>query len=85
LGEPGGAEFPLTETEADRWSRLWLEAQLELADTKDERIAAYKEHLERTRSREIASTYPQYIAAHDCFVSQPELWLERAKTAPDAK
>jgi hypothetical protein len=31
------------------WSRRWLDAQVDLAKAKDERLPAYREHLERMR------------------------------------
>lgn len=73
--------------EQNRWSRRWLEAELDLADTKEKRIAAYEEHLKRMRTWEDAAKKmlkgsqisPIEMAMCEYFRAQAELWLERAK------
>ncbi len=69
------------------WSRRWLDAQLELATGKDDRLTAYREHLDRMRALErIAKSYAaagQGLAADAIAAEygriQAELWLEQAK------
>ena len=73
-----------------RSSRRWLEAQYELAGTKEARIAAYREHFERMRRLEelvsdlVKEGLPKIrvtmIDVHACEYSrvQAELWLVQA-------
>jgi RNA polymerase sigma factor (sigma-70 family) len=69
------------------WSRRWLEAQLDLAAAKDDRIAAYREHLDRMRSVEkIAKAFANAgqgrvsdASAAEYYRTQAEIWLEQAK------
>jgi hypothetical protein len=70
-----------------RWSRRWLEAQVDLASTKDARVAAYQEHVDRMRKLEqlakglkkSGTGLPADVSATGYYRSQAELWLEQAK------
>jgi hypothetical protein len=71
-----------------RWSRRWLEAELEVDDRKTEQIAAYQAHLNRMRDlgkvaydrfRLRVNTIDEVTAA-DFYVAEAEIWLARAKS-----
>lgn len=69
------------------WSRRWLDAQLDLAKGKDDRLTAYRDHVERMRAVErIAKTYfaagqgrEGDATAAEYSRLQAELWFEQAK------
>jgi site-specific recombinase XerD len=72
---------------AYRWSRRWLEAELELTDQKSDRLIAYQAH--RERMRELARiTRDRYrnryntveeVTATDYYNAEAEIWIEQAK------
>jgi hypothetical protein len=72
---------------AYRWSRRWLEAELERSDKKTDKIAAYQAH--RDRMRDLARiTHERYrtrvttieeASATDFYSVEAEIWLEQAK------
>jgi site-specific recombinase XerD len=72
---------------AYRWSRRWLEAELELSDKKTDQLAAYQAH--RERMRELARiTRDRYrnryntieeATATDYYNAEAEVWIEQAK------
>ena len=76
--------------EQNRWSRRWLQAELELADMKEKRMAAYEEHLKRMRTLEElakqmlkgSTASPIEVTTCEYFRTQAELWWERAKQGP---
>ncbi len=69
------------------WSRRWMEAQLDLAKAKNERLAAYSAHV--TRMREVARIARQFATtgqgresdatAAEYSLVQAQLWLAEAK------
>ncbi len=70
-----------------QWSRRWLDARLDLARGKDERLTAYREHLDRMRTVErMAKSYymtgqgrmSDATGAEYCRI-QAEIWLAQAK------
>jgi hypothetical protein len=71
-----------------RWSKRWLEAQLELDDNKEHRLTAYVAH--RDRMRELARiTRERYrnrvntveeASATDFYIAEAEIWIEQAKS-----
>jgi hypothetical protein len=91
LGDVRGSA--VSDEDVNRWSRRWLDAQLNLADSTEKRIAAYNEHLERMREREsrakklfkAGESTPEQLATSEYFRIQAELWLERAKAQPAGK
>ena len=72
---------------AYRWSRRWLEAELEFSDAKSNQLTAYQTH--RDRMRELARiTHERYrnrintideVSATDFFTAEAEIWIEQAK------
>jgi hypothetical protein len=70
-----------------RWSRRWVKAQLDLAGTKEERLAALRDHVERMKDLEkmtkaLADTGQGSTAdatAGRFYRAQAELWLTRAR------
>ena len=80
LADPGAETYYL-------WSRRWLDAQLDLAGNKEERAAAYRDHLGRMRDVEqkaraqarAGQAEGAGASAAEYFRLQAELWLARAK------
>ena len=78
--------IPLAEL-AYRWSRRWMEAELELSDKKDDQVAAYQAH--KSRMRELARiTRERYrnrvntveeTTATEFYIAEADVWLEQAK------
>jgi hypothetical protein len=77
--------IPITEI-AYRWSRRWLEAELELDSKKSDKIAAYQNHLERMRELS-RITHERYrnrvntveeVSASDFYQLEARAWLEQA-------
>jgi hypothetical protein len=76
-----------------RYSRRWLNAQLELTATNEARIAAFREHLDRMH--ELDNKVKLAIKANEFRIGeaaisdyhriQAELWLEQAKTKTPQK
>jgi hypothetical protein len=70
-----------------RWSRRWLEAELDLNDNKESQLTAYVAH--RDRMRELARiTRDRYrnrvntveeASATDFYIAEAEIWIEQAK------
>jgi hypothetical protein len=68
-----------------RWSQRWLDSQLDLAATKEERRAARRDHFERMKGLEkIAQALvqagkepPAHASAATYYRLQAELWLSR--------
>jgi hypothetical protein len=68
------------------WSRRWMEAQRELADKKEDKVAAVQGHLDRMkemeavvkqmRDRKIASEAD--VAAQEFYRLEAEQWLAQA-------
>jgi hypothetical protein len=70
-----------------RWSRRWMEAERELANTKAERAAALQAHFERMKKLEeevqayARGTIPfQQLAATRFYRAEAEGWLGEAKS-----
>jgi hypothetical protein len=72
---------------AYRWSRRWLEAELELSDKRPDQTAAYRAHLDRMRSlaqmtreryRNRVTTIEE-TSATEFYTSEAQVWLEQAK------
>jgi hypothetical protein len=72
---------------AYRWSRRWLEAELELSAKKPELVAAYQAHWERMRDLS-RITHDRYqnrvntvdeVSASDFYRFEAQIWLEQAK------
>lgn len=71
-----------------RWSRRWLEAELEPSDNKDTQVAACTAH--RDRMRELARitrdrfrnrvTTVEEASAAGFYVAEAEIWIEQAKS-----
>ncbi len=70
-----------------RWSRRWLEAELELSDKKEDRAAAYRAHWDRMRQlaqvtrdryRNRVNTIEE-VTATDFYSAEAEIWIEQAK------
>jgi len=77
--------IPIAEI-AYRWSRRWLEAELELASKKSDKIAAYQNHLDRMREL-YRITHERYrnrvntieeVSASDFYQLEARLWLDQA-------
>ncbi len=72
---------------AYRWSKRWLEAELELADQKASRVAIYQAHKDRMRelARITRDRYRNRIntieeaSAAEFYIAEAEVWLEQAK------
>jgi site-specific recombinase XerD len=72
---------------AYRWSKRWLEAELELGDKKEEQIAAHQAHKERMRelARVTRDRYRNRVntieetTATEFYIAEAEIWLEQAK------
>jgi hypothetical protein len=71
-----------------RWSRRWLEAELELSDQKAVRETAYQAHRDRMqklsritndRYRARANTVEE-VTATDFYFAESALWLEQARS-----
>jgi hypothetical protein len=70
-----------------RWSRRWLEAELERGAPKAEQAAAYQAHWDRMRSlaRITRERYKnrvnpiEEVTAADFYVTEAEIWVEQAK------
>jgi hypothetical protein len=72
---------------AYRWSRRWLEGELDLSDKKADQLAAYQAH--RDRMRKLGRiTHERYqnrvntvdeVTAVDFYVAEAEVWVEQAK------
>jgi hypothetical protein len=68
------------------WSRRWLEAQRELSDKKEDRIAAAADHLERMKKLQADVTASKKgglgtaadVAAADFYCLEAEQWLTQA-------
>jgi hypothetical protein len=72
---------------AYRWSKRWLEAELEIRDQKADRLAAYQAHrdrlfelarITRERFRNRVNTVEEATAT-DFYCAEAELWIEQAK------
>jgi hypothetical protein len=72
---------------AYRWSKRWLEAELEIRDQKADRLAAYQAHRERMlelaritreRYRNRVNTIEETTAT-DFYCAEAEIWVEQAK------
>jgi hypothetical protein len=69
------------------WSRRWLDAELDVAKTREARVAAYGDHPQRMRGLEkTAQAFARSGQGHtadaqaaEFFRIQAELWLVRAK------
>lgn len=69
-----------------RWSRRWLEADLDLSDKKADRVAAYRAH--RQRMGELARiTHDRYrnrintieeVTATEFYNAEADVWIEQA-------
>ncbi|HLJ93048.1 MAG TPA: hypothetical protein VKU02_07635 [Gemmataceae bacterium] len=72
---------------AYRWSKRWLEAELELTDQKANRVAIYQAHKDRMRelARITRDRYRNRIntieeaTATEFYIAEAEVWLEQAK------
>ena len=72
---------------AYRWSRRWLEAELELSDQKADRVAAYQAHWTRMRQLRQATrgrwqnrvNTVEEVTATDYYIVEAEIWLEQAR------
>jgi site-specific recombinase XerD len=72
---------------AYRWSKRWLEAELELGDKKEQQTAAYQAHKERMRelARITRDRYRNRVntieetTATEFYIAEAEIWLEQAK------
>jgi hypothetical protein len=70
-----------------RWSCRWLDAEREMNDKQEDRIAAYKAHLRRMRELERVARdrfRNHYVpveedTAAQFYRAEAEVWLERAK------
>jgi hypothetical protein len=71
---------------AYRWSRRWLEAELELSDKKADHVAAWQAHRDRMRQlaritrdryRNRVSTVEEATGT-DFYIAEAEVWLEQA-------
>jgi RNA polymerase sigma factor (sigma-70 family) len=79
--------FDIAAEDVYRWSRRWLEAQMDLAVNKEERMAALRDHLGRMKDLEKVMTAAARAgqrreadaAAGRYYRAQAELWLARAK------
>jgi hypothetical protein len=70
-----------------RWSRRWLEGELELSDKKADQLAAYVAH--RDRMRKLARiTHERYqnrvntvdeVSATDFYIAEADGWVEQAR------
>lgn len=77
----------ITPEDLYRWSRRWLEAQLDLTGIKEERVAALRDHLKRMQELEkktaaLAQTGQGSTAdasAGKFYRLQAELWLARGR------
>jgi hypothetical protein len=69
------------------WSRRWAEAERDLGDTKEEKIAAVQGHLDRMKKleglfkamRQSALVSPTDVAAQEYYRLEAEQWLTQAK------
>jgi len=67
------------------WSRRWLEARLDLTETKGDKVDAYRDHFERMKTMEdrikarLAVGVDRDGNDAQYFRIQAELWLEQAK------
>jgi site-specific recombinase XerD len=72
---------------AYRWSKRWLEAEVDLRDKKDEQVAAYQAHKDRMRelARITRDRYRNRVntieeaTATEFYNAEAEVWLEQAK------
>jgi hypothetical protein len=73
---------------AYRWSRRWLEGELELSDKKADQVAARQAHRDRMRQlaritrdryRNRVSTLDE-AAGTDFYVTEAELWVQQARS-----
>jgi hypothetical protein len=70
-----------------QWSRRWLEAWCAVCDKKEDKVAAYRQHLARMQELErlIQKEYQQQVVslnqvnASHYFVVEAEQWLAEAK------
>ncbi len=70
-----------------RWSRRWLEAELELSNRKDDQVAAYHAHFTRMRELERVTKgrYRNRVnpveeaTAAEFYALEAEIWLTRAR------
>jgi hypothetical protein len=73
---------------AYRWSRRWLEAEVEFTPDKAKQLAAYTAHRDRLRelSRITRERYRNRVitidevSATDYYVAEAEIWVEQAKS-----
>jgi hypothetical protein len=69
------------------WSRRWMEAERDLGDTKEEKIAAVQGHLDRMKKleglvkamRQSALVTPMEVAAQEYYRLEAEQWLTQAR------
>ena len=69
------------------WSRRWMEAERELGDTKEQKIAAVQGHLDRMKKLEgtvkqmlqARLVSPIEVAAQEYYRLEAEQWLAQAK------
>ena len=70
-----------------RWSCRWLDAEREMSDKQEDRVAAYKAHLRRMRELERVARdrfRNHYVpveedTAAQFYRAEAEVWLERAR------
>ena len=71
-----------------RWSKRWLEAELDLFDNKENRVTAYMAHRDRMRdlARITRDRYRNRVntveeaSATDFYIAEAEIWIEQAKS-----
>jgi hypothetical protein len=72
---------------AYRWSRRWLEAELDVSALKPDHISAYQAHLDRMRDL-ARMTHDRFenrvntideVSASDFYRLEAQIWLEQAK------
>jgi hypothetical protein len=87
-GRKGDASFKLSSEELYRWSRRWMEAERDLADKPEARVAAAQAHLDRMakweegikRTHAVARTiYPYEVSAAEFYRLEAERGLAEAK------
>jgi hypothetical protein len=72
---------------AYRWSKRWLEAEVELSDKKEDQVAFYQAHKDRMRdlARITRERYRNRVntieeaTATEFYIAEAEVWLEQAK------